>query len=235
MLIFWNRKNQNVPAENHAAAKSDPAVALLSAGGTIEFLDGEDGVHIPLAISDAWDDERNGRCLSLQRTPGMFTLPNMEPGSIVSFYVFLSGSRPAICSGTVLSASRIKADIGKLSIEKLEERRGEFRLPVNGAVTLFLKEDTEKRDKFEASLINVSSDGMAFCTRTDMEEGSIYGASFRLRSDGSWITCFGQIIWSKPLPSGKKMYGMIFSLLDKQQKVDLIAEIYNAQRNMRTK
>ena len=31
------------------------------------------------------------------------------------------------------------------------------------------------------------------------------------------------------------MYGMIFSLLDKQQKVDLIAEIYNAQRNMRTK
>ena len=65
LFIFWNRKNQNVPAENHAAAKSDPAVALLSAGGTIEFLDVEDGVHIPLAISDAWDDERNGRCLSL--------------------------------------------------------------------------------------------------------------------------------------------------------------------------
>lgn len=206
------------------------SASLLSAGGTIEFLVGEEETHVPLVISAVWTDNEGVPCISLQRTPGMFTLPEMDPGSNVAFYTFQGGNRPARCSGTVLSASRIKADIGNLSVEEMKERRSEFRLSLICDVTLFSKDGPEKRNKFEATLINISSDGMSFSTKRNLEEGSVYGATFRLYSGGSWTTCYGQIIWTRPLPSGKKQYGMLFSMLEEQLKADLMSEIFRTQQ-----
>lgn len=56
---------------------------------------------------------------------------------------------------------------------------------------------------------------------------------FRLSPGGPWKTYYGQIIWVNPLPTGRKMYGMIFSLLTQQEKDDLVSDIFKAQRNLR--
>lgn len=234
-MFFPKVKHQTAPDVTQAGMCGKSSTLPLSAGGTIEFLAGEEESHIPLSISSVWADSNGSPCVSLQRTPGMFTLPEIEPGSNVAFYTFQGGNRPARCTGVVLSASRIKADIGNLTIEEMTERRSEFRLPLICDVTMFSKDDPEKKDKFEAAMINISSDGMSFSTRKDLEEGSIYGTTFRLYSGGSWTTCYGLIIWKKPLSFGKTRYGMIFSMLEEQLKADLISEIFKTQQMRRNR
>lgn len=232
-MFFHKAKHQTAP--DVTASMSDKSSTLpFSAGGTIEFLAGEEETHVPLSISSVWTGSNGAPCISLQRTPGMFTLPEMEPGSNVAFYTFQGGNRPARCTGVVLSASRVKADIGNISIEEMKERRSEFRLPLICEVTLFSKDDPEKKNKFEATMVNISSDGMCFSTRKDLEEGSIYGATFRLHSGGTWTTCYGMILWKKQLSSGKYQYGMIFSMLEEQMRADLIAEIFKTQQIRRS-
>lgn len=187
-------------------------------------------MRVVLAVVRVWTDENFGSCISLQRTPGMFTLPEMTPGSKVVFYFNQNGVRPSACTGTVLNASRIKADIGNISIKKMEERRSEFRISVNGPVVLVNREDPEKKDKFEAAIINVSSDGMSFFAKRELAGGDVFDASFRLYPGGAWTSASGQIIWSTPLPSGKTRYGMIFSLFMEQQKAGFMSEMFRAQR-----
>lgn len=232
LLFFKDKKKLNVPADVEPETPKKSAIPPFSAGETVEFLD-EAETHVPLAVSDIWYDKDKKLRLSLQRTPGMFTLPYMNPGDKATFYALPGGSRPVICTGVILSASRIKADLGDLSFETLENKRGEFRLSLSGPVILFDRDDQDRKNKFEATLANVSSGGLAFCTRKELAEGSIYGAMFRLSPGGPWKTYYGQIIWVNPLPTGRKMYGMIFSLLTQQEKDDLVSDIFKAQRNLR--
>ena len=211
LLFFKDKKKLNVPADVEPETPKKSAIPPFSAGETVEFLD-EAETHVPLAVSDIWYDKDKKLRLSLQRTPGMFTLPYMNPGDKATFYALPGGSRPVICTGVILSASRIKADLGDLSFETLENKRGEFRLSLSGPVILFDRDDQ---------------------ARKELAEGSIYGAMFRLSPGGPWKTYYGQIIWVNPLPTGRKMYGMIFSLLTQQEKDDLVSDIFKAQRNLR--
>lgn len=229
MFFSKGKQNQNVPAD--IVSSSESSTPAFPIGGTVEFPSGEDEVRVTLVVSRVWTDEKSGPCISLQRSPGMFTLPEMDSGSEVVFYTTQNGSRPYRCTGIVLNSSRIKADIGNISIEKMEERRSEYRIPVNGPVVLVNRNDSEK--KLEAAIINVSSDGMSFFTKDELSQGDVFDASFRLYPGGAWTSASGQIVWVDPLPSGKTRYGMIFSLFTERQKSDFMAEMFRAQRSQR--
>ena len=115
----------------------------------------------------------------------------------------------------------------------MTENREEFRLFLNIPVTLMPKDDFDKKNQIEAAMVNISAGGMAFQAKENLAVDSIYKATFRLHLKTEQASYLGQIIWMKPLSSGKKLYGMIFPMLDEQQKSSLTSEIFKAQRNLR--
>lgn len=234
VILLFSRKTKDssiASIDKEEAIQGKPDVPPIFTKDVIDFMDGE--THIPLVVSATYRDAEHGFCVSLQRTPGMFVLPEMQVGQKVSFYSSPHNGRPAICSGVVLFSSRIKADIEKISFEKVTENREEFRLFLNIPVTLMPKDDFDKKNQIEAAMVNISAGGMAFQAKENLAVDSIYKATFRLHLKTEQASYLGQIIWMKPLSSGKKLYGMIFPMLDEQQKSSLTSEIFKAQRNLR--